>query len=171
MKRSAEMKRISEAEAPWPVHRFRNADPGPDNDCLGHPIRWPRQLDLAGGMEKIDAIKIEADAQRLAELARTRAEIRDLVASAAMRHQVDAGRGLNGANEDGGSAARRTDDDVGADVNAVDQVAVEKPGGAEHGGVSSGLATKGVGRRVIGLVGLNFDDPTRGIGGRQLPSE
>src|SRR4029078_12512147 len=108
-------------EAPGMVLGLADADPAGDRHLRDRRAGRDPQPATA---DQIGLLQIEGDAERLAELARTRAEEAQVGDAAAHAHEIDSYHWLQSANEDGAGFARRFGDNVEHDVDAVGTVDV-----------------------------------------------
>jgi hypothetical protein len=119
------------AEAPVEVHGLGDADAPADVDRRRLPPRSAR-LDADRTVEQRGPVEVEADAERLGELARPVAQLRVARDGAAGAHDLDPVERLQGADEDGGAGVLVVADGVEQGVDAVGAVDVSDPGRPEE---------------------------------------
>jgi penicillin-binding protein 1A len=113
---------------------------------------------LEGRPIETRAVVLRRDAERLGQPARARAEERGIVEAPPCAHDVEPVRGLERAQEHGGSRPHVAADDVRAPVDAVGAVHVERPRLAEHGGVARRAAAVRVARGIVRGIRLDLDE-------------
>lgn len=134
-----------------------------DADSFGD-LDFPR----AGGVEDVEGAAGEVlvvvrpgDSQGLGEFGGAGCEVG---AVAPFAHEVLAGEGLEGADEDAAGGAVGFSDDVEALVHAVDEIDVSVAGRAEDGLRSCGEAGGGMSREIVlAEVSFHFDDAAGGF--------
>lgn len=104
---------------------------------------------------------LDADAQRLADPARARAEQQWLRAATAALHLLKSENRLQGADKDG---AARPADEIEAPMNAVGPVDIGMAGLTEHDGGPRCRPPETVGGGIIRLIGFRFDDDAADAG-------
>src|SRR5260370_38956368 len=127
-KRLAEKSRTLQPISPGQLDRFLNPDPQPRPD---RNLADPRMKRDRRGVE-CEAIVLIGDAERLGQLARSRAQRPPLVQSAPAAHRGKAVGRLQGADQDRAGGAFLLADEIDAPMDAVGAVDIGKTGRAEH---------------------------------------
>ncbi len=145
------------AEAPRQLGGLADPDPraGGHVDLAPRPGARP---ELERGAVEPGAVVIEADPDRVGELAGAGAELAHVRAPAAAAHEVDPPGRLERADEDRGGAALGLADGVQQAVDAVGEVDVGAARRAEERRGARREPDVGVARRVVALVALGLDD-------------
>ena len=145
------------AEAPRIVRRLRDPDAGRGDDLERGRVRFGG-AQLERRLEQAAAVVGEADAERLGELARARAELALLVAATAVAHRFDPPARLERADQDGGGLALRLGDRVQQAVDAVGEVDVGRARRAPEDLAAGSRAAVGVAGGVVAVIALGLDD-------------
>ena len=88
-----------------------------------------------------------------------------------MSHEIGAKAGLDSANQDGFGNSGRATDGIDAKMVTVDEIDVTMAGAAKHDLIARRQAGRAVTGRIVGEVGLGFDDNTAGWAGGCIADE
>ncbi len=100
-------------------------------------------------------VHVLRDPKRLRQFSRPRAKIGNVIGVAPQFHQVDTVGGFDGADQ---NRRTRCANDIGAPVQSVGSVDIEVSVEPEHRPVASGRSIETVRCRIVGTIGLGFDD-------------
>ena len=154
--RPRQVRAVGQAVTPRVVGRLRQPDPRPGHD-VAMPVR-SRGEQRERLAQRIGTALAELDGERLADLARARAEIANGFEAAALPASLDAGGRLEGADEDGGRGPLGLGDEVEHRVDPVAEVDVGVAGRPEQRRVAPGRPAEGVAGGIAALIGLGLDD-------------
>jgi hypothetical protein len=115
-------------------------------------------LDRAVAEER-GVVEVEADAERLGELAGAVAELLEVVDAAALAHEVDAVDGLESADEHGRPHALPLRHRVEQRVDAVRAVHVRPARRAKQHARAAGEADEGMAGGLLLVIALHLHDP------------
>jgi len=107
---------------------------------------------------------LQADAERLGQLAGARAELEVGPGAAAGSHRLEADGRLQGADQDRRRVSLRFGDEVEEAVDPVGEIDVAAPRGAVEDPGPLGQADVGVAGRVVAVVALGLDDRAAAAG-------
>ena len=156
--RGRETKRVAGgAEAPGALDGLGDPDPGAGEDLRPGAVLGRQDQERVAG--EVGAVLAEADAERLGQLARARAELVGRVAAAAPgAHLLEPARRLEGADQHRRRLALGLGDEVEQAVDPVGEVDVGAARRAEEGLGPRREAGEGVAGGVVALVALGLDD-------------
>ncbi len=138
---------------------FGDADAGGDEDF---PLSVPSVEDAEWAAGEIGTVEGAGDAEGLREFSWAAAEV--FPPAPAGAHLVEAGKRLDGADEDTAGGAVGFNDDIETFVHAVDEVDVGVSRRAEDDPGAIGDSAGGVrGEVVAAEIGLNFNDASAGL--------
>ena len=88
-----------------------------------------------------------------------------------MPHEIGAKAGLDSADQDGFGHSGRATNGIDAKMVTVDEIDVAMAGAAKHDLIARCRAGRAVTGRIVGEVGLGFDDDAAGGAGGRIADE
>ena len=116
-------------------------------------------VDAQVAVEQGAVVVFAGDAERLGQLAGAVAQIFQLFGFASFLHELNAGDGFKGADEDGFAFAGFAADDVQTMVHPVNKINIGAAGGSEHRRVAGGRAAAGMAAGIVMVqIGFRLDN-------------
>lgn len=146
-----------EAEAPRDLGGSADADTRANDRVRGRGRFVILDPDRVAS-DEVHTVVGQIDPKRLAEPSRS---VGQRLSTAPPLHLLQADQRLDRPHKYCLTVALGAGDDVGASMDAVAEVHVQMPGGAEHHGIAFGPTSERVAGRIVGGIRLGLDDPSR----------
>ena len=151
---AADIATAAQAEAPRQLHGAADAYTGTDHNLR----RLVRERQPERRLIEAQAVVGSIDRKSLGEVAGSGAKAADVFRAAPLSHPCNAGRRLEGADQNRGTGLRRSADEVQAPMYAVRSINIGDARRSEHRPVPRCGSAKAVGGGIIMPVGFGLDN-------------